>query len=103
MPSRDRTAGKGGLLHSLGGGGPPGPTQEMEPAQPYPEKNSELIISNLPGGNSKVGEHFNTGFDHHRRTAEVVFDGLGIGVGLQVILEDDLMDKSGEAAPLIFG
>ncbi len=44
--------------------------------------------------------HSGAGLDHHRRPAQVVFRGGGVGMGAQVVLEHDLVDKADVAGPV---
>jgi hypothetical protein len=42
---------------------------------------SEFVVSEWFRGHAESGEHLGAGFDHHRRTADVVFNRLGIYMG----------------------
>src|SRR4051812_42361366 len=63
---------------------------------------SEFVERDLVGWDTEAREHPGAGLDHHRRAAEVVFHGTGIGVRLQVLLEHHLMDETGGARPSVF-
>ncbi len=51
---------------------------------------------------SSLGEHSGTSLDHHRRTAQVVFRGLRIGMLHEVLFQDDFVNKALVAGPVVF-
>ena len=60
---------------------------------------SEFVVSDAAGGHAKFGEHLGAGLDHHRGSAEVVFHGLRIGMILEVLFQDHLVDESLQSVP----
>jgi hypothetical protein len=54
----------------------------------------KFIVDDLVRGDSKFGEHPDAGFDHHGRTAEIVFNRFRVRVILEIMFEYNFMDEA---------
>jgi len=64
---------------------------------------SELVVGNMAGEDAEIGEHSIAGLDHQGRAAEIIFDGLWIGVPAEIFLQHDLVDEAQMAGPIVLG
>jgi hypothetical protein len=66
-----------------------------------PSGYSEFVVGDIAGGNTDPGEHLGACLDHHRWAANIVLDGLGVGVVTQVFFPDDFMYEANIANPVV--
>ena len=64
---------------------------------------SELVVGNMAGEDAEIGEHSIAGLDHQGRAAEIIFDGLWIGVPAEIFVQHHLVNEPQMASPVIFG
>lgn len=62
---------------------------------------SEFVESNSLCRYSKICKHAGTRLDHHRRPTEIEFDRVGLGVGFEMLLQNDLVNEPSVAIPSI--
>ena len=84
-------------------GRPPCRPERLEVPTPLRPPLPKVVEQHVLRLHPQIIEHLTTGLEHERWAAEVVLDVLGCRVVLEIVVVDHLVDKAGEAGPIVLG
>ena len=75
--------------------------RQIPVANLLPVEALKLVAGNLGGRHPDLRQHLAASLHHHRGATKIEFDGADVRMVTKIFVEDDLMDESRRAVPLI--